>query len=302
MMRRFLPIIIALLSIAALFAFVITQKSNPAVIIGDFDKSRSCTRTPMFFNSLKVTSSVVIDLTQHRFKGIGFISHQNSLYNKQWGEYGHFGTYTLSDNGDIYLAPMPFISIKENTFDLQKNLYKLDTRTGKLSIFMHFDDVHPSSSNPFGVASVIFDCDNKSLWVSTIDETNYNKELGVIMNINPITKEIMQQQENFDALTLVILNTDKGRFLLAGSAKRNSLFAFPIKNNKLQSPIELLELPDSNERIRKIKITGKNTLELQAVKFSYSLIAQSAERRRAEYVVKYDTETKEWKISGAIAL
>jgi hypothetical protein len=170
--------------------------------------------------------------------------------------------------------------------------------TGKLSIFMNFDDVMPGPNNPYGVNTLAYDCDDKTLWIAAIDETDYQSQKGVIYHIDPNTKKILQRVDGFDALTLTLLQTTKAKYLLAGSAKDNALYAYKINDKSLSSnPVKLFELLNPNDHIRKIKIKANNQLELQAIPFSYTLIAQAAEQYRVIYDAKWNSETSKWTLS-----
>jgi len=300
--KKYLPIFISLLIVAVAFVLVVQSKSKKPLFesqennesIGAFKKQSSCARHPQFLSHLNVTQPVIIDLSQQQFKGLAFLYGKNFskvIHPKAWETFEHFSTYALDKQGNIFLAPMPFISIKPTTFNLQKNIYKLDSLTGKISIFMHFDEVLPSASNPYGIISLVYDCDDDTLWVSAIDESNYREEKGVIYHIDIKSKEILQKVEGMDALTLRLLNSKNGKFLLLGSARKNVLYGFKIEQQKIvsDSKIKLLELPSANERIRKIKITKENLLELQTIPFSYTLIAEtSTNQERKEYEIEWN--------------
>lgn len=308
-MRKYASIFAPLLLLAIVGTVAVYHKNKEVVAtdgtekppgLGVFSSSADCVRLPQFLGRLKIPQPVLIDLSQKRFTGIALHYGQNyeqTLHPELWGKYEHFGTYALNEQGDIYLSPTPFISVRPTTFDLQKNIYKLDTKTGALSVFMRFDDVRPSANNPYGVISLAYDCEDRTLWVSAIDETDYQRQKGVIYHIDPDTKKILQSVEGFDALTILPLRTGKGKFLLAGSAKDNVLYATAITSGVLSSrPRKLLELPAANERIRKIRITGDNHLELQAIPFSYTLLAQSASRDRTYYDATWDAASSGWKL------
>jgi len=308
-MKRYLPIIASLLVVAGV-AFVVINKKNshttePKVeekfMIGSFNKQKSCARHPQFLKQLKVTQPITIDLSQQQFKGLAFLYGQNFskvIHPKTWETFEHFSTYALDEVGNVYLAPMPFISIKPTTFNLQKNIYKLDSKTGKLEIFMNFDDVHPTASNPYGIISLVYDCDDHTLWVSAIDESDYREQKGVIYHIDVKSKRVLQKVEGFDALTITLLKSEKGKFLLAGSARENALYAYSIEDLQLSNKGEkILELPSAQEHIRKIKIRGQNLLELQTIPFSYTLIAEtSANNERNHYDAQWDDTTSTWKL------
>jgi hypothetical protein len=243
---------------------------------------------------------VVIDLSQKRHKGIALLygkGFEKVLHPKQWEQYEHFSTYALDRAGNIYLIPTPFISIHPTTFSLQKKLFRLSTLTGRVEIFMDLDDVHPAPNNPYGLNAIAYDCDDSTLWVASIDESDYQHQRGTIYHINPATKEILQRVEGFDALTLAIVHTRRGKFLLAGSARNNGLYAYEIKQGILNaSAVKLLDLPDPNEHIRKIKVSGENSLVLQSIPFSYSLIARSAKQDRTHFNARWLPDRSMWQI------
>ena len=309
-MKKYLPIILSLLVVSALAFVVINKKNNQTTkhkteekfTIGNFNKQRSCANHPQFLKELKVTQPITIDLSQQQFKGLAFLwgkNFSNVIHPKAWETYEHFSTYALDEVGNVYLAPMPFISIKPTTFNLQKNIYKLDSKTGKLDIFINFDDVHPSASNPYGIISLVYDCDDQTLWVSAIDESDYREQKGVIYHVDVKSKKVLQKVEGLDALTITLLKGEKGKFLLVGSARENALYAYEVADSKLsESPQKLLELPSPNEHIRKIKVRGHNLLELQTISFSYTLIAQTSanNKERNHYNALWDNTSFTWKL------
>jgi len=275
-----------------------THQNAPS--IGSFKPTRSCARLPGFLRQLHITQPVVIDLSQKRYTGVAMHygpGLSKTLHPKQWEQYEHFSTYTLDEAGNIYLIPTPFISIRPTTFSLQKKIFRLDSHSGKIAIFMDVDDVHPSPNNPYGMNAIVYDCDDHTIWAAAIDESDYRSQRGVIYHIDPRTRTVMQRIEGFDALTLAIIHTEKGKYLLAGSARDNGLYAFAIEQGHLSAKaLRLTQLPDANEHIRKIKIKGTNKLELQTIPFTYSLIARTAKRDRTHYLAVWNKTTQKWEL------
>jgi len=313
-MKRYLPIVIVLVVLMAITAVLVNKKSikketdnikvSTSANIGIFNKNRSCVKMPEFLAQLHIPQPVMIDLSQQHYKGIALLygkQMQHVLHPKLWEKYEHFSTYTLDRRGNIFLIPTPLISIRPTTFNLQKNLYQLDSRTGKLNIFMHFDDVHPSSNNPYGLSAIAYDCDDNTLWVASLDETDYAQQHGVIYHIDIATKQILKRIDGVDALTLGIVKSKEGKYLLLGAARDNGLYAYDMaglkdNNATVPKPKKLLELPNDNEHIRKIKIKGHNKLELQSIPFSYTLIAQTAKKDRLYYDVLWNEPLQKWEI------
>ncbi len=305
-MKKYTPIMISLVLVVIAAVFAIKQKFSSSVErspkavsfydIGSFAPKRNCAVLPSFVTKLGIKRPI-IDLTQQRFKGIAILSANKILHPKKWERFEHFSTYSLDEKGNIYLAPMPYISIKPTTFNLQKNIYKLDSKSGEISVFMELADVNPSANNPFGIISLVYDCDDKTLWVSAIDETDYSKQRGVIYHIDTENKKILQRIEGIDALTLQLLHTEKGKYLLAGAARDNALYAYSIQKGTLDlEAIKLLSLPSPNEHIRKIKIKKYNMLELQTVPFAYTLIARATNHNRMHYRAYWNHKNMQWRL------
>ena len=305
-MKKYIPILLSLLIVTVVGVIVVQKKNNNLKEqsiqhknnIGNFDKYKSCIKHPKFLSNLNIPQPITIDLSQQQFKGLAFLYGKNFskvIHPILWEKFEHFSTYALDNIGNIYLAPMPFISIKPTTFNLQKNIYKVDSITGRLSIFMHFEDVFPSANNPYGVISLVYDCEDNTLWVSAIDETDYRSERGVIYHINIEHKKILQKVEGVDALTITLLKSDKGKYLLVGSARENILSAYHIKDRKIDNnAIRLFSLSNANEHIRKIKIKSKNLLELQTIPFSYTLVAETSNKERNYYKIRWDRDLYKW--------
>lgn len=305
-MRKYTPVIISFIVLAVAGYIVVSKKHTKdttetqgvqAGSVGAFGVQQTCARLPDFLRRLKIPQPVVIDLSQKQYKGIALHygkDLEKTLHPIQWEQYAYLGTYATDKRGNIYIVPTPYISIDPATFNLQKNIYRLDTQTGKLGLWMHFDDVHPSASNPYGLSAIAYDCDDGTLWAAAIDESDYSRQKGVIYHIDPKHKTILQTLKGVDALSLQLLKNVRGKYLLLGSARDNALYAYPIKNQKITNePIKLLALPNANEHIRKIKVTQNNRLELQSIPFSYTLIAQTSKKNRIVYDALWRPQ-KQW--------
>ena len=301
-MNRYLPIVasITVVSLGMWGAYHLKHQSHTTPPnIGTFEKKQNCIGHTHFLDRITRGAPVAIDLTQQSYRGIAFWVGRKLnrvIHKKSWERFEHMGTYVSAPNGDMYIAPMPYISIKPTTFNLQKNIYRLDSNTGQLTIWMRLEDVHASSTNPFGVMAIEYDCDDDTLWVAALDESDYHHERGVIYHIDIKTKKILQTLHGVDALSLKLIHTNRGKYLFFGSARKSYLGFYTIKNGQLTSPKQIaLHLPDSNLFIRKIIVTGKNRLLLQTIPFSYTLIAQTVEQGvRTHYKVYWNEKKGSW--------
>ena len=307
-MKKLLPILLVVLILAGASYFLLNdntqeakKETTQALKLEEFNKVRSCARIPTFLYSMGIKRPV-IDLSQMHYKGIAFYygpKFNKVLHKKEWEIYDSLGTYTIDRLGNIYLTPNPFISIRSSTFNLQKAIYKMDSRSGKLTRWLEIDDVKANANNPYGLISIVYDCDNNTLIASSIDESDYKAQKGVIYQINPKTEDIVNRVEGFDALTVNILHTKGSKYLIAGSARDNSVYAFAFKGSKLlPTPHKLFELPNPRLRVRKIKVVGKNSLKLEAIKFNYSLVAETNKKQRFEYIATYNPTNSTWQITA----
>ena len=304
-MKKYLSIILSILTVMGAFFYVKNLKESTIIkkqkeqSIGSFFPQPSCAKQPNFLKKAHIYGPVAIDLSQQRYKGLAFLYAQGmskALHLKRWEKFDHFSTYALTPNGNMFLTPMPYISIKKRTFEFQKNIYRLDTNSGKLEVWLTLQDVHAGAYNPYGIIALVYDCDDNSLWVSAIDESDYEESRGVIYHIDVASKEILQRLKGVDALSLALVKSKKGKFLLYGGAKESGLYALKITDSKVTPPsLKLLDLWNDSIRIRKIKVVGKNSLVLQAVPFSYTLIAQTSnEDIRQYYRAFWDKNQHKW--------
>jgi len=305
--KKLIPIftVLSILAVASYFLLFNDKSSNKEIDsfkFPEFSKTRSCSSMPKFLYKAGVKRPI-IDLSQDHYTGIAFYygkDFKKVLHQKNWERFEHLGTYTIDRNGNIYLTPNPFISIKPTTFNLQKAIYKMDSSSGKLERWLSIDEIKPTPTNPYGLISITYDCDNNSLYASAIDKSGYKGSRGRIYHINPKDKSYKEVIKNFDALTITILKAKNQKLLLAGSAIDNSLYAFNFKNNTIDpTPHKVLSLPSPELHIRKIKIVNKNTLKLEAIKFTYSLIAATDKKTRFIYIATYNPEKNSWSIKEA---
>jgi len=303
-MKKYVLIALSLFMVTLLGLVAVWQKNSKLIdekvnSIGGFLKQQSCARHPNFLNKLKIPQPIAIDLSQQQHKGLAFLYGQRlqeAVHLKTWEKFDHFSTYVLDPKGDMYLSPMPYISIKERTFEFQKSIYKLDTNSGKLSAWMTLDEVKAGSNNPYGIIALAYDCDDHTLWASAIDETDYRTNRGVIYHIDIASKKILKRIEGVDALSLKLVKSTQGKQLLFGGARENILYGLETKTLKIT---KLFEFPNAHEHIRKIKVRGENLLELQTIPFSYSLIAQtSGGNDRKYYFLEWNSNTASWKLSS----
>lgn len=285
-MKRYTPIALSLVVVIGVAWFVKELKASSRVVkqsenLGVFGRQQMCAKHPNFLQKLRISPPIAIDLSQKAYKGLAFRYGRGLtkvLHLKTWEKFDHFSNYSLAPNGDMFLSPMPYISIKKHTFEFQKNIYRVDSNSGNLSVWLTLDDVKAGANNPYGVTDIEYDCSDNTLWVSAIDESDYFSNRGVIYHIDVKTKKILERMEGVDALSIKLLSSSRGKFLLIGDARKNRLYALEIKSSMLQKRvIELFNLPTFQEHIGKIRVKFNGRIDIDTIPFSYSLIVETTE-------------------------
>ncbi len=310
MLRRYVPIILAIAAVAVSGYFLLTKEQSKvtARVKQPLFKSeilavKKCASLPHFLSLKSIGSPILIDLSQQRFKGVALLygrGFEKVYHPLQWEQYEHMGTYTLSADTDIYLAPIPYISIRPTTFNLQNKIYKIDSNSGKLEIYKEFEDVKADANNPYGIVGVEYDCDDDTLWVSAIDRSDYTHARGRLYHVDLKTKKILAKKEGLDLLTLKVVYAKDGKYILAADARTPRVVAIKVSKDGIEDAVNVLSLPDPNLRVRKIKPIDKDLIKLEAIPFNYTLVARSSNKNRVELKARYDKEKAIWSVIGGI--
>lgn len=272
-----------------------------------FYSNDSCVRSPKFIKEKIGTSEVAIDLTQRNIKGVVFLynnSGKTEYYlDNSWEENGSFREYVRDSSGNIYLTPVMFLRADKEVFERQKNIYKIDSKTGKMEKFIEIPGNNGSSKNPYGLSSIAYDCKANSLFIGSLANSTRKEEKGAIYKIDIESKKITKQYDNLDALSLSVIYDNKGNaYIIYGAARNNGIYMLPLDNNhniKKVKP-ELLVVPakesKSFDKVYKIRVVGKNIFMLKGVEFNYTALASTNSERNI-YTMIYDSEDGKFKIT-----
>jgi len=302
--KRWIPVIAALLLVGVGAWLVFTQTQPTAASVAtqeatvDFPivPQQRCARLPRFVKRISPTP-VMIDLSQKEATGVALRygpKFADMYHPPSWARFGHMGTYTADVYGNLYLAPMPFISVKSDTFRRQQALYRIDAKSGKLEEWMRFEDVKPDAHNPYGIVSVVYDCSDHTLWVSAVDQSTYEEAKGRIYHIDIKTRTVLKTVRGVDALTLAIGYVEGRKVLLFGNAKDPTLELYDIRNDRRML---VVRFDDPQLRVRKIRMYTPEAMKVELIAFRYSLVAASSERlqERTVVYVKFDRSERKWR-------
>ncbi len=270
----------------------------------------TCRAYPAFMAKTGLGRQTAIDSRQRGFTGLRLQDMQTgkTWQHESWDDAGHVGAFERDRQGNIYIAPAPEVSLLENPPELQNRIYKIDSKTAEMQLFMKLPWASPpSSSNPFGVLGLAYDCNTDSLYVSSVAGSGMKQELGRIYQIDVQKKKIVSQLDSVDAIGVSVFNTKKDKRLYYGSARSSNIFSVGLDANgsfyKTEPRYEfsLATLQGGNSTIaKKIRIKEKAqgiyTMTVKEMEFGFRLPAENNPFTN-KYIFKYESDDS-WKFLG----
>jgi hypothetical protein len=269
-------------------------KKNPAFIQSmGFDPRFS------FFSTSDVKTMGLI-LQQSEQPGNPNARIVKSAQHPSWKQGGWLAPILIDNNGNIYTAPAPFISILDNPVTNQNTIYRVDGRTGVMEVFMKLPLMDITTiQNPFGIIGMILLCETNTLYVSTLSGSDRQHERGAIYAIDINTKKIIDKITATDAMGMGITYSAGKRKLFFGTGRTSDVFSITLnKKGKFSGPpqkeISLAGLgPNGDDKVRRIRTDQYGNLIIHGVSFNYNLIPQR-EKKETLYNFFYDAESKKW--------
>ncbi len=262
-----------------------------------------CKREPIFPANYGLQSPLLIDLSQRQGVGLFILEARaggRSLHLPQWDFMGPLGPYALDGSGNIYLAPVPHVSLPPEALRHQNRIYRIDARTGEASLFVDLPAADwPSSRNPFGVMGLAYDCETGSLYASSVAGSTEKEQKGRIYQIDVKTRELLDSLQGLDVLGLGIFNHSSGKRLYLGLARKPEVHFIELsKEGRFRGvpdfAFSLQQLSGGQyENAHRIRFTRKQEMEVKAIEFNYTLMAASDPLRNI-YLFDYNAKTDDW--------
>ncbi len=300
-----------IVKLTLLIPLVLVACQSDKVNLGSFPIGTvdQCQTYPIFIKHTQLGRSTAIDSRQQGFTGLRLIDIRTGKVwrHKSWDDAGYIGAFERDRWGNIYVAPVPEVSLKKNPPGLQNRIYKIDTNTAEMSLFIELPRSKPATpTNPFGVMGLSYDCNTDSLYASSVADSSPTEELGHIYQIDVRQKKIISQQEHTDSIGIGVFNS-KNKRLYYGSARNSHIFSIRLDaqgrfiNDKPRYELSLTHLEGGNStNVKKIRFKQKNNDYLMIVKeiaFGFRLSAGNNPYRNV-YYFKYNQDDK-WDYLGA---
>lgn len=279
--------------------------------------ANACQAMPAFINQTGIGAQVAIDTQQRGYMGLRLLNPQTrkTWQHPTWDDVGHVGAFTRDNAGNIYVAPTPEVSLANNPPALQNRIYKIDTNTGEMSLWLDLPAVAPPSlSNPFGTMGLFYDCDTDSLYASSLAGSEARQVHGRIYRIDLASQQVKAQLEAVDAIGIGVFNGIEHKRLYFGSARSSDVYSVTLDARgdftpELRHEFALASLPEGNTTsVRKFEFVKKQeqyVMQLKETEFGFRLLAENNPRKRVyRFIYQSAQDRWEFKESGleAVAL
>ena len=263
-----------------------------------------CQATPQFVAALNYEQPVV-DTTQEL--GIGLLvtdlADNSRIYQHEtWDDAGKVGAFAIDWLGNIFVAPAPVINQELNPVEEQNKVFRADTQTAAMSLFLDLPwPLPPSGSNPYGVLGLAYDCETSSLYVASIAGSTPQDEVGIIYQVNTDTGEIISQLENTDALGISVFNSSQGKRLYYGAGRTPAVYSVALDDRgrvtgEPRLEFSLAEQPGGSDiKAQRLQFTPENSLIVKAIEFNYSLQATSRIEKTV-FTFLYQPDNDTWSL------
>jgi hypothetical protein len=217
-----------------------------------------------------------------------------------WVNAGYLGPFTTDEAGNIYVGPVPRVSLADNPPEGATTIWRVDTVSAEMTPYMRLEAAAaPNERNPFGILGMTFDCDTKSLYVASVAGSGPTSEVGRIVQIDPVRKRVVSQVPGIDALGIVVVRTTEGNRLFYGAAREHMIASIALDRRgafvgEPRLEIDLADLgAEMQERARRIEVRDDGSLDITLVRFRFTLEPDHPRHIHA----RYDIATQAWVVA-----
>lgn len=296
-------------------SFIFANCKNEEEVLSGCTAPTECKANPAYINSTGIdyrmaafttVGTKTMGLVLREMKANVAVDSQKVFQHPSWKAAGSLGTIVFDQQGNIYVIPVPSITILYNQKKAQNTIYKVDSRTQEMKPFIELPITEKNSpENPFGLLGLIYDCETQLIYASSVYNSDRKTEAGTIYCIDTKgeTPKVVDELDGVDAIGLGIATLNEKKRLFFGLARTSRLLSVQLneKGKFASEPREELSLqnvgPSGDDRVRKIRFSKEGNMLVSGVEFYFNLIAP-AEKKETIYNYQYNTNDGTWVLKG----
>jgi hypothetical protein len=270
---------------------------KPGIVTG-------CQKTPPFLASLNFGNRAALSTSEKARPGLWVIEGDHRYQHPSWKNAGYLAPIERDKDGNIFVAPAPFINVLLNPPGEQNAVWRIDGRTQEMSKFLDLPrDLGITEQNPYGTLDLAYDCETENLYVSSVFGSTRDKEQGKIYRIDTKTKQATPLLENTDGFGLAVFNANKGKRLFYALARKSEIWSIALNddgtangmpNGTGRKEVSLENIgPRGDDKVRRITFQPNGEMLLFGIEFNFNLIAPT-EKQETVYHFRYNAQNDSW--------
>ncbi|MCB9149010.1 MAG: hypothetical protein H6641_09640 [Caldilineaceae bacterium] len=219
-----------------------------------------------------------------------------------WDDAGNMGAFVYDGNGNVYLAPAPFMNLSVDRLDNQTKLYRIDTDSAQMTMLLELTAAAPPSpTNPYGLIGLFYDCDTNSLYVSSVAGSTGHDERGRLFQVDLQTNEVVSTVTDLDALGVGVYNGAGGKRLYYGSGRTTGIYSIALDNSGHFKGSPRLEFylaaqaGGRNDKGARITFNPEGQMVVKGLDFPYTLSVERPVIYR-DYSFRYAADGDAWEL------
>ncbi len=259
-----------------------------------------CQKTPPFLASLNFGNRAALSTAEKAQPGLWIIEGDHRYQHPSWKNAGYLAPIERDKDGNIFVAPAPFINVLANPPGEQNAVWRIDGRTREMSKFLDLPrDAKLNEQNAYGTLDLAYDCETEDLYVSSVFGSTRDKEAGKIYRIDTKTKQAAAVLENTDGFGLAVFNTQKGKRLFYALARKSEVWSVALNNDGTSAGTPRKEIslehigPRGDDKVRRITFQPNGEMLLFGIEFNFNLIAPT-EKQEMIYRFRYNAQKDSW--------
>lgn len=267
----------------------------------------NCARQPAFVTAMGFSQNASLSTADDRRMGLVLVEPAadgslRAYQHESWTLAGWLGGLVLDERGNIYAVPAPRISLWDNPPEKQTTLYRVDAESGVMAALLALPAAQPpSAANPYGLMGLTYDCETRSLYVSSVAGSSRAAEVGRLfrVEVGGAAPKLSAQLDGVDAIGLGVFNAAQGKRLYFGSARTSEVrsVALDEAGNFTGAPRREFDLaehdPRGDDKARRLTFDPTGGLQVDGMKFNFNLVATS-EHQQNRYRYRYDAAGDAW--------